>query len=107
MDFKRGQMARVKNNVIPNALGVLCIGVSILYLIVWPKRALQGRGSPLHRGRIFILRWFHSLVWATLALACFAWANSARQLATALCVTALLTYVTFLVTLIATRNVAK
>jgi len=100
-------MARVKNNVIPNALGVLCIGVSILYLIVWPKRALQGQGSPLHRGRIFILRWFHSLVWATLALAFFAWANSARQLATALCVTALLTYVTFLVTLIATRNVAK
>src|SRR5262245_38955101 len=88
----------------PLILGVLCIGVSVVFFIVWPRPKPPEHGSSRSIGAHIVLRWFHSLVWALFALACFFWAGAMPQIAGRLSALSLLIYVVFLLTLKADRR---
>ena len=44
--------------------GLLCMGVAMVFVFVFPHRPAVGL-------RFFLQRWGHSLVWVFLAMACF------------------------------------
>src|SRR5262245_28820826 len=56
--------------------GLLCLVVAAIYLVVWPRPAQKSGASARPPWRQFVLRWFHSLVWVLLALACFVQASA-------------------------------
>ena len=84
--------------------GVLCLGVAALYFFVWPKPKTDGRAQRRSPRVHFVLRWFHSVVWLLLAVACFLWASGGSALADALALLALLVYLAFMLTLLAERR---
>lgn len=47
--------------------GSISIVVSIVYFFIWPKELVNG----IPGWQVFILRWFHSLVWILLAISFF------------------------------------
>jgi hypothetical protein len=47
--------------------GVLCLALSIVWILVWPSDRAVVPGTLAY----FILRWFHALVWVLLGLAAF------------------------------------
>ncbi len=51
--------------------GLLCLVVAAIYLVVWPRPPRTSGALARPPWRRFVLRWFHSLVWALLALSCF------------------------------------
>ena len=81
----------------PAAWVVICLGLTVLYLWVWPRRKAVG----LKKGfRYLVLRWFHALVWLLLAISMAVRAQNGRTAyvtATAIAITALLVYVVFLI----------
>ncbi|MDX9753680.1 MAG: hypothetical protein RBU29_06940 [bacterium] len=64
---------------------IICLGVAVLYAVVWPKP--RPGVPPRGRGFTLILRWFHSLVWVLLAGACVlgmvGWGEAAQGAAAA------------------------
>ena len=84
------------------AWGIVCLVVAVIWVFIWPSnKRVEPNGRP-H----FILRWFHALVWLFLAAAAFiagfdilGGANTARFVA----MRALLTYLVFMATLVATK----
>jgi hypothetical protein len=90
--------------------GLLCLAVAAVYVVVWPRPPRQGGAAARPRGRQFILRWFHSLVWLLLALSCFVHASQIAGTATvgrALAALAGLMYIVFLSALIADLRVRR
>ncbi len=71
--------------------------LSVVWWWVWPKKLAEAASGP----RVFVLRWFHSLTWALLALAALcgmadqAWSPA---LGRALALASLAFYLTFLAT---------
>jgi hypothetical protein len=51
--------------------GLLCLVVAVVYLVAWPRPSRKSSAPARPPWRQFVLRWFHSLVWLLLALACF------------------------------------
>jgi hypothetical protein len=84
--------------------GLACLAIATLYLIVWPRPSRKSSAPARPPWRHFVLRWFHSLVWALLALACFVQAGQiagARTMGGALAVLAGLLYLVFMSALVA------
>ena len=85
--------------------GVICLGVALLYFFVWPR---QKPDAPVPRPtwRQFILRWFHSLVWVLLAVACFMWAGwlPGSGVAGGVALAALGVYLVFMLTFLVDRR---
>ena len=90
--------------------GLLCLAVAAVYLVAWPRPSRRSGAPARPPWRPFVLRWFHSLVWALLALACFV---QAAQLAGggavggALAVLAGVLYLVFLGALVADLRVRR
>jgi hypothetical protein len=42
-----------------------------VHVVVWPRSHSDGSARCRPTWRHFVLRWFHALVWALLALSCF------------------------------------
>jgi hypothetical protein len=81
---------------------VACLVVAAIWVFVWPRNRSVASGSLPY----FILRWGHALVWLFLAAAAFiagfnilGGANTVQFVA----LLALLTYLVFIATLIATK----
>jgi sterol desaturase/sphingolipid hydroxylase (fatty acid hydroxylase superfamily) len=85
------------------AWGILSLAIAVAYFIKWPKPRPDRVSPPRSALAHIILRWFHSLVWLLLALACILWASGPSAAATALAVAALIVYLIFLATLLADR----
>ena len=51
--------------------GCLALIVAGVYSVVWPRPRADGPAPSRPTPRRFVLRWFHALVWALLALSCF------------------------------------
>lgn len=45
--------------------------VAAIYAVVWPKPADAARPRPRSKWEHLVLRWFHMLVWLSLAASCF------------------------------------
>jgi len=84
--------------------GILCLAVAVAYLFKWPKPKPGSTGPPRTALVHIIVRWFHSVVWLLLALACFLWASGPSTIANALALAALIVYLIFLATLISDRG---
>jgi hypothetical protein len=85
-------------------LGILCVAVAVAYFIKWPKPKADRPGPPRLPLVHIILRWFHSLVWLSFALACFFWASGYSLLASGFALLALIVYLVFLLMLMADRR---
>ena len=83
--------------------GILCLAVAVAYFFKWPKPKPDRTGPPRNTLVHIILRWFHSVVWLLLGLACFLWASGPSSAANAVAVAALIVYAVFLVTLLRDR----
>ncbi|HEY7615831.1 MAG TPA: hypothetical protein VH744_03435, partial [Terriglobales bacterium] len=54
----------------------ICLLVAFMYMRLWPGRRdaqLVARRTPWAR---IVLRWFHSLTWVILGLACLLWSRA-------------------------------
>ena len=51
---------------------LLCLVVAGIYAVVWPR---PKDGQRRAMWQYLVLRWFHSLVWILLAVACLMWAG--------------------------------
>ena len=51
--------------------GFLALLVAGVYAVVWPRPRTGDSAQPRPTWRHLVLRWFHALVWALLALSCF------------------------------------
>lgn len=76
--------------------GVVCLGVATLYYFVWPEPEVDRPPRPVWMR--LVLRWFHSLVWLLLAVACFLQAAGAAAIGRTIGGAGLLLYVVFMVT---------
>jgi Flp pilus assembly protein TadB len=87
-------------------LGLICLGLAVLWYFVWPKDKTPKplKQLPHYRPRPAwmhsVLRWFHSLVWMLLAAACLFADAGQSTLASACLLLAGVFYVVFVVTLI-------
>lgn len=84
------------------AWGVICLVVAVVWAFAWPANRNVASGSLPY----FILRWGHALVWLFLAAAAFiagfnilGGADTAQFIA----LLALLAYLVFMATLVATK----
>lgn len=83
-------------------LSLVCLGIAAAYYFVWPK---PKTGQTRTRVQHLILRYAHSLVWVLLAAACLLWAGDNQSaLASLLGLSALGTYVLFMITLFKGRK---
>jgi hypothetical protein len=84
--------------------GLACLAVAAVYLVVWPRSSRKSGAVARPPWRQFVLRWFHSLVWALLASACFVQAGQiagAEAVGGALAVLAGLLYLVYIGALVA------
>ena len=71
---------------------VVCLVIALVYALVWPGRNDPERVQRRTLWARVVLRWFHSLTWVLIALACLFWNRVAA-------VAALVVYLIFLVAL--------
>jgi Flp pilus assembly protein TadB len=94
-------------------VGVICLGLAVLWYDVWPKDKTPEPFKQLPQSRPrpvavqSILRWFHTLIWMLLAAACFFAFTGRSTLVTACLLLAGVMYVVFIVTLIKDRQRQK
>ena len=87
-------------------LGLVCLGLAVLWYYVWPKDRTPEplKQLPEYKPRSAwlqsVLRWFHALVWVMLAATCWFLDAAQTTLATASALVAGIMYVTFVVALI-------
>ena len=62
-------------------LAVLALAVATAYYFVWPGRKNPEQVKQRSLWSRIVLRWFHSLTWVLLAVACFLWAKLLAALA--------------------------
>ena len=86
------------------AWGLLSLVAAVACFFNWPEPKSGRRGPPRSSVVHFILRWFHSVVWLLLALACFLWASGPSAAAAGLAIASLIVYVVFVVTLLRDRG---
>jgi hypothetical protein len=87
--------------------GIICLVAAVAYLFKWPRPRTGASGPARSRLAHLVLRWGHSAVWATLAIACFLWARGPSLLANVLALLALIIYLVFLFTLISDRRTSE
>jgi hypothetical protein len=76
--------------------GGLCLLVAAIFVVVWPKDRLADASAL----RLFVVRWFHALVWVFLAASCFLRIQPALNgLANQVALAALITYLIFMASL--------
>jgi Flp pilus assembly protein TadB len=87
-------------------LGLVCLGLAVLWYYVWPKDRTPEplKKLPEYKPRPAwmhsVLRWFHALAWVLLAATCWFLDAGQDPLAAASALMAGIMYVTFVVTLI-------
>lgn len=79
---------------------VIAVGIAIAYYFFWPGRRDPNRVSQRPLWSHIVLRWFHSLTWILIAMACFFWMKFAAVLAGVV-------YLIFIVALAQERRAAK
>jgi hypothetical protein len=88
----------------PLVWSACCAVLATIYYFAWPRKKAVG----LTRGlRLFILRWFHSLVWVLLGVALGSYElgpGNVRTAAKLLSVLALLVYIVFVIAAYAPRR---
>ena len=87
------------------AWGLLCLVVAFIYAWVWPKPDPEAKPRPVWRQ--FVLRWFHALVWALLALSCFMRPVTTEEMANQVALMALGVYGFFIGNLLADKRDIK
>ena len=76
----------------PQVRGALiCLVIAVVYIFLWPGSNDRERFRQLPLWRRIVLRWFHSLTWVLIGVACLLWS---KLTAIAACIV----YVVFLVT---------
>ena len=76
----------------PQVRGALvCLLVAVVYLFLWPGRNEREQFRQFPLWRRIVLRWFHSLTWLLIAVACLLWSKLTA-------IAAAVVYVVFLVT---------
>jgi hypothetical protein len=76
--------------------GGLCLVVAAIFVVVWPADRVTNASTV----RLFVIRWFHALVWVFLAASCFIrGVNSASPLANQVAFAALITSLIFMASL--------
>jgi Flp pilus assembly protein TadB len=99
-------MESVLSGVPLSTVGLICLSLAVLWYFVWPKDKTPEPFKQLPRYRPrpaavqSILRWFHTLVWMSLAAACFFAGAGQSALVTTCLLLAGVLYVVFVVTLI-------
>ena len=87
-------------------LGLVCLGLAVLWYYVWPKDRTPEpiKQLPEYKPRPAwihtVLRWFHALAWVMLAAMCWFLDSAQATLAAASALVAGLMYVMFVVVLI-------
>ena len=84
--------------------GVACLVVAVIYALVWPRAQYATATSNWNR---LVLRWFHGLVWLLLAISFFVrgtMPSNSQTIAGVLAFAALISYGTFMFTLIRARR---
>ena len=79
---------------------IACLFIALVYVFIWP-----GRKSPeiMQRFSVWqriVLRWFHSLTWILIAVACVMWSKIPAAVA-------FVVYVIFIVTSLRVRNAGE
>jgi hypothetical protein len=60
----------------PQVRGALvCLVVAVVYIFLWPGRNDREHFHQLPLWRRIVLRWFHSLTWLLIAVACLLWSK--------------------------------
>ena len=54
---------------------LICVVIAVVYIFIWPARKDPERFSQLPLWRRIVPRWFHSLTWLLIALACLLWSK--------------------------------
>ena len=76
----------------PQVRGALiCLVIAVVYVFLWPGRNDPERMRQLPLWRRIVVRWFHSLTWALVAVACLLWSKLTA-------IAACLVYLVFMVT---------
>jgi hypothetical protein len=70
---------------------IVCLLIAVVYLFLWPGRKHPERFRQRPFWRRTVLRWFHSLTWIFVALACLLWSRALAGVAFAV-------YLVFLIT---------
>jgi hypothetical protein len=53
----------------------VCGVIALVYVFLWPGRKNPSQVSQLPLWQRIVLRWFHSLTWLLIAVACFYWSK--------------------------------
>jgi hypothetical protein len=77
---------------------IACLFIALVYVFIWPGRKSPEIMQRLSIWQRMVLRWFHSLTWILIALACVKWSKIPAAVA-------FLVYVIFIVTSLRVRNV--
>ncbi len=85
-------------------LGFICLGFAVPWFFVWPIP--NPNDPPRPAWRHFVLRWFHSLTWISLAMACFVASPETAWLSGALGILAVILFITFIATIVIDRQAA-
>lgn len=84
--------------------GGVCFGVAAVFLFVQPRSRSGPSVPPRAPWMRFVLRWFHTIVWLILGLACFLWASGASPVADVFAQSAFVLYLVFILVLLAVRK---
>lgn len=84
---------------------ILCLGVATLYYFLWPKPKAGRPPRPMWMH--LVLRWFHSLVWVLLALACFLAMGEQVSMAGVVARLAILAYLIFIIAVAVDRRAGQ
>jgi len=79
---------------------LIALAVAVAYYFFWPGRTDPERVRQRSLWSRIVLRWFHSLTWVLLAVACLFWVKLAAVLAGVV-------YLVFMIALAQERRVAQ
>jgi hypothetical protein len=82
-------MWSLANSQVRGAL--ICLVIAVVYAFLWPGRKNPEYLQLLPLWRRVVVRWFHSLTWVLVAVACLIWSKLTA-------IAACLVYLVFLVT---------
>jgi hypothetical protein len=53
----------------------ICLLIALVYVFIWPGRKNPERTRQYPIWQRIVLRWFHSLTWVLIAVACVTWSK--------------------------------